>query len=666
MSPGLRPLLALLAMGALAVPSWAQAPPADLTELSLSDLMSIRVSSASRRDEDLLHVSSAVHVISQEDIRRSGASSLMDVLRMVPGMDVARINGAEWSISARGFTGYGANKLLVLVDGRSIYTPLFGGVLWQAEDMPLWDIERIEVIRGPGATLWGSNAVNGVINIITKKAGDTQGTLVDAGIGTQDSHRLGVRFGGHIGENASFRVFGANTSHESFELPDGSDGHDDAHSTIAGVRFDIAVGNDDLMVTANARGSANGHLARRPILQPPFTVVAKGTETWGTDDVLARWTHHGAKGVETSVQASYENFRLTTDGFHADVDMSDIEMQQRRRLGSSQVLTWGLGARASSASTSPGAAIQVQPAAGTDHLLSAYIQHEVDLARGRVHLTLGSKFEQNDYTGLEVQPSVRASWSVRPRHVIWSALSRAARIPTFADAGLRLDLRALPIDGSPPGLVRLFGNPRLDAEHVDTFEIGYRAELTPHVTLDVSTFSSRYRGLVTTEQGTPSFEMGPGAPHILLPLVFRNRGEGRSRGADVAVSVQATQSWRIAASCSWLDVDLATTKGSTDAAFVASSGASPRWQAQVRSYLDLPKHFELDTTIAYVGARPGNDTPSHLRADLRLGWRPSEKLEISLAVQDFLQSSHVEFNIADVMVASELEPSIHLGATWRF
>src|SRR5450432_462927 len=419
-----------LGLSAIAVGAAQPPPQTDLSRLDVEDLMNIKVTSVSKREQSLSRTAAAVFVINQEDIRRSGATNIPDLLRMAPGVDVEQIDANAWAISVRGFNSRYSNKVLVLIDGRTVYTPSFSGVFWEHLDIPLDNIERIEVIRGPGATVWGANAVNGVISIFTKSSKDTKGGLVTAGGGSQ-THALGlVQYGGTAGEDGAYRAFGKYFDVGNSVMPDGSPAADHWMRAHAGFRADWDLSSrDSLMVEGDLFANQGSQTRRSSLIATPFDrIFNERTDATG-GNVLARWNHTLAGGSQTSFQTYYDTYRRDDMGVPEMLKTVDLDFQHHVAAGNRHDIVWGLSYRASNTALSPGYAIAFSPPSQTDSFYSGFVQDEIRVSDS-LWFTIGAKLEHNPYGGLELEPSARLAWSPSGgRHTIWAAASKAIRQP---------------------------------------------------------------------------------------------------------------------------------------------------------------------------------------------------------------------------------------------
>jgi iron complex outermembrane receptor protein len=641
----------------------------DLGDLSIEELMNESVTSVSKRGEKLSQAAAALFVINQEDIRRSGAVNIPDLLRMVPGLDVAQINANTWAISARGFNHQLSDKLLVLIDGRAVYTPTVGGVNWDTQDVPLQDIERIEVIRGPGATVWGANAVNGVINVITKQAKDTQGALMTAGGGTQEQAFGTAQYGGKIGEDASYRVFTKYLDHN--DLPDltGLDTNDGWHLLHGGFRVDGSLsGNDSLTAQGDIyRGSEGAVIQSITSVSPPVNESVQKLAGLSGGNILGRWNHVLANGSDTTVQVYFDRYiRLGPSTFEAR-NTADFDFQQHRRLGSRQDLVWGAGYRHSAdriSGTIDGAFV---PADLTIQLFSAFVQDEITLAPERVFLTLGTKLEHNAFSGFELEPSIRMTWTPSARDTLWAAVAEAARTPDRNDAGGDFNIVAFSLPNGTPAEVGIRGNPQQKSEHLLATDLGYRVQASRQVSVDLAMFYNRYRQLRTLEPGAPILETDP-VPHVDFPLVYSNQMHGTTEGLEVSAHFKVTDRWTLSPGYALLRMNLRTDPGSLDTTSVANlEGSSPRHQAQLRSSVILPRGFAWDTNIYFVDRLPAQQVPSYTRLDTRFSWRVVERLELSVVGQNLLKPLHVESeDIVTTVNPAQVRRSVYAKFTWTF
>lgn len=656
-----------LALALRALPGLAQNPdPPDLTQASLEDLLKIQVTSVAKKEQSLSNAGAAVFVISQEDIRRSGATNIPDLLRMVPGVDVARVNASTWAISIRGFNDVFANKVLVLVDGRSVYNPMTSGVVWSAQDVPLEDIERIEVIRGPGGTVWGANAVNGVINIITKSAKDTAGWTVAAGGGSETTADGLAQYGGAAGSSGTYRVFGKYSDIDSSTLPGGGSAEDGWHTLHGGFRSDWDLSpNDTLTVQGDLQEGREGQnittlLANALPLQETFTQRFDAS----AGNILGRWNHMLANGSETSLQIYDDHSRGASVGGLIWQNTLDLDFQDHLVLGSRQDIVWGLGSRVTSLHMGPTYGGIFVPPSRTDLLLSAFFQDEVKISN-TLSLTFGSKLEHNVYTGLAFEPSAQLVWNPTARESLWLSAARAVREPDAIDVSIQSDAATFPTGAGSFGLVKVFSNPSPRAERLTDFEVGYRVQAAKRLSADVATFLNFYHDLRTVEQGEPYFTTSPGPPQLIVPAVLEDVGNAHTYGGELSLNWSPTDRWRISSGYSMIHMVVFKDAANIDAQLGDQGSSTPQQQFQVRSELNMPHHFEWDSSAAYVG-RLAAGIPAYTRVDTRLGWKTGEHLDFSVVGQNLLTPRHLEFpgeiGLNNTLVAR----TVFARITWKF
>ena len=645
----------------------AQAPSqTDLSRMDVEDLMNIKVTSVSKREQSLARTAAAVFVITQEDIRRSGATNIPDLLRMAPGVDVEQIDANSWAISVRGFNARYSNKVLVLIDGRTVYTPSFSGVFWEHLDMPLENIERIEVIRGPGASVWGANAVNGVISIFTKSSKDTKGGLVTAGGGSQ-VHALGMaQYGGTVGKDSAYRVFGKYFDIGNSAMPDGSPAADHWSRVHGGFRSDWDLsGRDSLMVQGDLFANEESQSRRTGFIATPFDRIFSQSLDAAGGDVLARWNHTLAGGSQTSFQAYYDTYRRTDLGVPEVLTTFDLDFQHHIAAGDRHDIVWGLGYRVSRSGLSPGYAVGFSPPSRTDNLYSGFLQDEIR-ASDSLWFTIGLKLEHNAYTGLEIGPSVRLAWSPPgSRHTIWAAASKADRQPARADTGIQTNLQVIPITSDFVQVLQLSGNPRIKDEELRDYELGYRTEFTKTVSLDVATFLSFYHHLQTAEP--QPMVVIPGSPvQFVIPLQYDNKAHAVTYGGEVSVRWNPASRWRISPGYSYLHGTIRQDPSSQGLASDNLASGFPQNMFQIRSSLNLGRRTEFDQSLYYTARLPGGSIPGHARLDLRLARRLGEGAEISLVGQNLLRPRSTEYGDSFAVIGTQAVRSVYGQIRWRF
>jgi iron complex outermembrane recepter protein len=464
-----------------------QAQQSDLTDRSLEDLMNIKVTSVSKTEQTLSRTASAVFVITAEDIRRSGASNIPDLLRMVPGMDVAQINANTWAISARGLNGRFSNELLVLVDGRNVYTPTFGGVFWDVLDMPLEDIERIEVIRGPGGTIWGANAVNGVINIITCRASETRGGMVVAGGGNLDQGFGTVQYGGGLGKNTDYRVFAKYFNQDHMPGLNGQEGGDGWHLLRGGFRTDSMLSaKDTLMLQGDIYTGEEGNPASfLPSITSPGPQNIDLIVPLSGGFLQSDWKHVFSARSDTTLQISFDRYKRD-DELRDERGTLAVDFQHHFAWGTRQDLVWGANYRNTDSHTDGGLEFSLNPPNVNMQLFSMFIQDEIALVPDKLYLTLGARLDHNYYTGFNVLPSARVAWKPNTRHMFWAAVSQANRTPAETDTASRLNFAGFTGPGGVPTLAALLGNPHFDDEALTAYDVGYRTSILHSLSIDLA------------------------------------------------------------------------------------------------------------------------------------------------------------------------------------
>jgi iron complex outermembrane receptor protein len=602
-----------------------------MKRMSLEELMNIEVTSVSRKDQRASEVASAIHVITEEDIRRSGSRSIPEALRLAPNLQVAQSNARNWAITARGFNATFSNKLLVLIDGRSVYTPLYSGVFWDAQDTLLEDLERIEVISGPGATVWGANAVNGVINVISKTARDTQGVLVSGGAGTEERAFAGVRYGGRMGEDLHFRVYAKYFDRDDSRSTNGRDEVDAWNSSQAGFRLDWEPGYEHLLTVQGDVYEGSGD-------QP-----APGDVEHSGGNLLTRWTYRVSDTEGFQIQTYYDRAsRLVPGDFADDLDTFDVDAQYERDFGERHHVMIGAGYRFTHNQVGNFSETAFLPPELDRSLYSTFVQDELSFLDERMKIAVGGKLEHNDYTGWEVQPSGRAAWT-DGGHTFWGAVSRAVRTPARFD-------RHLFAPTTPPFVIA----PSVNAvsESVLAYEIGWRAKPHEKLIVSVAAFYNDYDDIRT---------LSPGPPFII-----ENYGEGEIHGVELETTWQAAKTWRISAGYTVLQEDLRVQPGRGDISEGQGEAFDPKQQFQLRSSHDLAANAEFDLWLRYVdeagntSARGFGIVPAYVTLDARIGWSPVRNLELALVGQNLLEQQHPEFG------NEEIERAVHGKLTWRY
>ena len=627
-------------------PSCRAAQATDLTQKSLEDLMNIEVTSVSKREQKTSQASAAVFVISREDIGHSGALNIPDLLRMVPGLDVAQIDTGKWAISARGFNGQYSNKLLVLIDGRTVYSPIFAGVFWDSQDVPLDSIERIEVVRGPGAAVWGSNAVNGVINIITVSAKDAQGGYISASAGNTSTGPETVRYGGKARNLGVYRVSAEGFHLNALPTLAGLDGQDDWRLVRGGFRIDTDITAKDSLTTEGEVYLGNaGEISFIPIsLLPPENATVALRDRYSGWNSLSRWKRTISRGSETSLQVYFDRTTRGDSTYSIGLNTFDIDFQHHIVWGARQDIVWGLGYRVSSDEIDPTLRISATPKNRGTQLFSSFAQDEIAILPDRVHLSLGARVENNDYTGFDLQPSARLAWTPDSKNSVWGAVSHADRTPARSDTNFRVNFEALPGPGNMPILVSLFGNPEQKNEQLTAFETGYRTTLTSRFSLDSTVFYNRYRDLSSVEPGAMRLETNPAPIHLLIPESFGNSLFGETHGIESFANWKLARFWTLNPGYTFFSIHLHEFAGSQDGSIPGTQGGTPDHQAQLRSSFSLPWNLQWNASAYFVNRLPAQSIPSYTRFDTGLNWRVGERASLSLAGQNLLKDRHPEYS----------------------
>jgi iron complex outermembrane receptor protein len=639
-----RKVWAALAALLLAVPAAGAAESAaDIAELSIEELATIQVTSVSKKPERLRDAAASVYVITADDIRRSGATSLPEALRLAPNLQVAQGNTFGYAISARGLNGSNnssPNKLLVLIDGRSVYAPLFSGVFWDAQDLMLEDVERIEVISGPGGTLWGVNAVNGVINITTRAAGDTQGSLLVLGGGPRGGDAA-FRHGGAAGADGAWRAYGKFLGRRHTELASGAPVQDAWRQGQLGFRADWARGGDRFSLNGNAyRGSAQQ--PEPGVLEVANIEFELGDISTSGLNLTGQWTHPLAEGGSLSVQAYYDRTERTVPPTFAEsLDIVDFQFQHSLRPGAAHSLVWGANYRYSWDRVTNSEIVAFLPARLSQAWASLFAQDEISL-RDDLRLTVGTRLERNDYTGTEVLPTLRLAWKAAPAHSVWSGVSRTVRAPS------RLDADAY-VPGRPPYLLN--GGRAVRSELATVYELGYRGQPDARLSYSVTAFHNVYDHL-RTQEIDPSFTF----------ITFDNKMEGQASGIELWGNYQVTPYWRLTGGLMALRERLTLKAGSNDAAGPGTAGKDPAHSMQLRSTFSIADDQELEIGIRKVAALDNPRVPGYTAIDARYGWRLQPNLELSVTGQN-LNGGHAEYN--PIATRSELPRAVAVKLVWQ-
>jgi iron complex outermembrane receptor protein len=669
----------LLAGGALGQPSPPAPPPAaqaatqrDLSQVSIEDLMNIKVTSVSKKEQKMSQAAAAIFVITQEDIRQSGATNIPDLLRMVPGLDVSQINANSWAVSARGFNEQFTNKLLVLIDGRAVYTPLLGGVNWDTQDVPLEDIDRIEVIRGPGATIWGANAVNGVISIATKRAADTPGALVTAAGGTKGQAQSMVQYGGAIKRKIDYRVFADYLSYGSLPAVGGGSGEDNWNLLHGGFRADSKFSSSDSLTVQGDlfTGQEGATIIHIFSIDPPVVGNLNADNQLSGGNLLGRWNHTFSSRSDTTFQFYFDQYARTGPQAREHRDTIDFDFNHHFAWGSRQDLIWGVGYRRTWDKTVGTIDDSLDPPDTTLHLFNFFAQDTIALIPDRVYFTAGTKLENSYFTGYDLQPNVRLAWTPSNRETFWATVSRASRTPVRRDTGLVAPLAVFPdpAGSSTPVEVILFGNRNFQSEHVVSYEAGFRAQPNGRLSVDVSTFFNRYDHLESLEPGPETLQASPAPARLVMPITFGNLMYGSTEGGEVSANLKLTDRWTLSPGYAFLEMHLHTKPASLDTSSVTEyQESSPQNQVQLRSHVDLSHGLAWDASAYFVSELPIQGVASYTRIDTQLRWKLAERADISLVGQNLLNDHHLESMDQLTLVNSSLiKRSAYAKFTWRF
>ncbi|HSV74426.1 MAG TPA: TonB-dependent receptor [Chthonomonadales bacterium] len=663
--PGVIAALVLLPFSAPADATSAQGGPPGpeaIGALSIEELMTIRVITATRHAQAMEDIPAAVAVLTSEDIRRSGARTLMDALRLVPGVYVARVDATRWSISVRGFGHRFANKLLVLLDGRSIYSPLLNGVFWELHDIAPDDIDRIEVVRGPGGSMWGANAVNGVINIITKRAADTQGLRVAAYAGDQESGSGDVRVGGSLGGADHFRVSTRYRTQGAFRNATNTDtNRDGARFLRTDLRADWERGGNRYTLSAHVLDGSTEQAQNAVALTPPYSQFLVGRHPHRTWHLLGRWEASSAGGGETAIQAYVHHGLAGSTYAREDRNTVDLQVQHRLRPAGPHTLLVGANLRNSSYSMpmlQNGRPV-ISPTAATNHTYGLFLHSEHAL-RPDVRLSVGARFDRNDFTGWEVQPNARLLWRQGAETTWWASIARAVRTPTQSDRGAYISAQLVGLQQGLPVVATILGDPNAPSETVVSHEIGFRRQFSRTLSADVTAFFCTYDRVRAMPPGTPFFEPAP-HPHFVLPTGFAYTQGGETWGAEVSAQFRPSDRLHLRAGYTFFDARMRLAKPAGE------SMAFPHHMGYVSAAWDLGSKWQLDGSLS-VTDRPiieGWPIAAHARLDLRLAWRPSADLELSAVGQNLLTARRLEYSVFDFVSGALTERAFYLQITWR-
>jgi iron complex outermembrane receptor protein len=641
-------------------------PPAALKTLSLEELSQIEVTTPSKEPVKAFQTPAAIFVITGEDIRRSGATCIPEALRLAPGVEVARIDASTWSIGIRGFGSNLTRSVLVLIDGRTVFTPLFDGTYWDVQDTMMEDIDRIEVIRGPGGTIWGPNAVNGVINVITKSAKETQGTLVSAGGGNVEQGFLNARYGGGNGDGFNYRIYGKGFTRGPEYHQDGQN-FDDWRAAKAGFRMDWqAGGRDTLTLQGDVYDEEAGERVEATSYTQPYRQIIDANALLSGENVMARWERVVNGGNDIHLQAYWDRTDRQEANFAEIRNTFDIDFLQRVRLPFHQQVSWGFGARVDPVDdTVVVSGLQFLPLKRTDYLVTGFVQDEIGLVDRRLSLIVGTKLLRTNFTGVGPQPSVRLLWTPSEKQTVWAAFTHALRTPSDSEEDFYLLGYVETLANGTPFFARFNPNTKFAPEQLNGSELGYRRFFGPQLYIDIAGYYNHYHDLFSEDiVGGPSLEDNPSPPHLLLPAQFANGLLAYTKGVEIAPEWRPASFWRLRGSYSYLHMDVYRSADLENVENPATvSGSSPQHQVSVQSAFDLSKRLQLDLAYRYVSALPGQLVSAYSTGDARLGWRFNPQLELSFVGQNLFQPWHVEDG-GDPGPLIGIRRSVYARLTW--
>jgi iron complex outermembrane receptor protein len=641
----------------------------DLTQLSIEDLMNTRVTSVSKKDESLSRTAAAIFVITADDIQRSGATNIPDLLRMAPGVDVAQINANTWAVSIRGLNGRFSNELLVLVDGRNVYTQTSGGVFWDVLDLPLEDIARIEVIRGPAGTIWGANAVNGVINIITRNAAETRGGMAVTGGGNLDQGFGTVQYGGGLGKSTDYRVYSKYLNQDHMPGLTGQDGADGWHILRGGFRTDSTISSQDkLMLQGDIYTGEEGN---------PSTFLPSVTSPALRDNNLAVplsggflqlvWKHTLSPSSHTTLGISFDRYQRD-DELLERRHTFDVEFQHHIAWGLRQDVVWGASYSVTDSHTHGGLSFAMHPADVNMQMFSLFIQDEIALLPDKLYLTVGARLDHNYYTGFNILPGAQVAWTPDRHQSFWAAISQNNRTPAETDTGSRTNFAGFPGPSGTPILAALVGNPHFDDEALTAYETGWRTTVRDDLSIELTAYYGAYNSQETTEPAAPFFETTPAPPHLVLPVTYENLMHGEAHGFELASNWKPTARWTLSPGYGFEQIHMHLDPTSQDTTSVLDAeGGSPVNSAQLRSHFDLAHRIGWDASAYFVDRLRSGDIPSYIRLDTGLTWRWTEGLAMSLVGQNLVKDRHLEFGDDSGSIRSTLiKRSAYAKFTWQF
>ena len=651
-----------LTASVMALPCFAQSQVGQLIELEFEALLDIEVTSVAKKTQKYSDAAAAVYVITEKVIRRSGVTSIPEALRLAPGVQVARIDASKWAISIRGFNNRFSNKLLVMIDGRSVYTPLFAGVYWDTQDTLIADIERIEVIRGPGGTLWGANAVNGVINVITKHAKQSSGELIQAQVGSHENS-VSLRYGTTLGQSAWFRAYAKGIDNSAFETREGDNANDAWRIQRGGFRADwYASERDELTLQGDVYTGSSDLTTISSQLTPPYSLQYGDTVDVKGSNLLGRWTHKNHADSFLTLQAYFDSAERNESNLKQKIDTFDLDFYHHLKLHSHHEIAWGLGYRHIEDEIGNSYTVSFTPAKRNTKLISGFVQDEITL-KDDLYLTIGTKYEYNDYTGSEHQPSIRLAWLANQQHTFWTSLSRAVRTPSRSHSDIQINLTTIP--GDVPTVIALEGNTAFESEKLLAVEFGHRTQLSEALSVDTAVFYNQYDSLITVESKTPRFEVTPSPAHLVIPSYTSNLMSADTYGLELASQWNPTANWRMEGSYSLLKINASPDMMSTDRStkYELELGV-PHHQLQLHSYLNLNSAWQADASLYSMSEIKYQSIPSYVRIDLRLAWKPYKNIELSFAILNLQDKQHTE-HVTDDLIESDIPRIAYTSFTWR-
>ncbi len=669
----LKPVLAPLILAVLfQAAAYSQVLQADLgsdnplKQLTLEQLGNIEVTTASKAPEEVWKTPAAIYVITGEDIERSGVTTIPEALRLAPGVEVARIDGDKWSIGIRGFGSRLARSVLVLIDGRTVYTTLFAGTYWEVQDTMLDDIDRIEIIRGPGGTIWGPNAVNGVINIITKKSKDTHGTLASAGGGNVEQGFADLRHGGGD-DKLDYRIYGKGFN-RSPQFHSDDRNFDGWQGGQAGFRSDWQKDDrNDYTLQGDIYDQAFGESVQATSYAAPYSQIIDGDAHLSGGNIMGKWVRTQGEGKDIQVQAYYDRANRHEPNLTDLRDTYDGDFLERFRLPGRQQISWGLGLRFTHASNPVNfSGLTFQPSERTDKLYTAFFQDDIAVVQNKLTISLGSKLLRTNFSPVQLEPSARVLWTPTSTQTFWTAFTHAVRTPSDVERELFLLGYVGPGPGGLPFLARFNANRNFRSEQMNGYELGYRKLLMKKIYVDIAGFYNHYSDLLSEDiTGSPFIEDNPPPTHILLPAEFGNGLVGTTKGVEIAPEWRPTKFWRLRGSYSYLQMDIEKSLGSLDVGSAPGiNGSSPKHQILAQSGFDISKNFTLDLDYRYISELPGQIVAAYSTGDANFGWRVSQHFRILVAGRNLLQPHHAEDG-GDPGPLVQIKRSAYAKLTWQ-